>query len=195
MRVQVLGPARWAAEGLAAALARAPAASAIEVAQPSAPDPDVIVAMAVDEATLRALERQPASVAVLLLGAVPAGALARLGHGARPLGWLPADADDERIRAAVAALALGLDVHAPGAPRGLSGPLADLQELQEPLTARELEVFELLAKGLGNREIAAALGISHHTAKFHVGQILEKTGSATRVEAVRQGLRMGIVGL
>jgi len=51
------------------------------------------------------------------------------------------------------------------------------------------------AKGLGNREIATALGISRHTVKFHVGQILEKTGSASRLEAVRQGLRHGLVGL
>jgi len=72
---------------------------------------------------------------------------------------------------------------------------ATTQELREPLTARELEVFELLAKGLGNRDIASALGISRHTAKFHVAQILEKTGAATRTEAVRQGLRMGLVGL
>ena len=56
-------------------------------------------------------------------------------------------------------------------------------------------MFELIAKGLGNREIATALGISRHTVKFHVGQILEKTGSASRLEAVRQGLRHGLVGL
>jgi DNA-binding NarL/FixJ family response regulator len=56
-------------------------------------------------------------------------------------------------------------------------------------------VFELLAKGLANRDIALALGISSHTAKFHVAQILEKTGAATRTEAVRQGLRLGWIGL
>ena len=73
--------------------------------------------------------------------------------------------------------------------------LLPLPWLREPLTARELEVYELMAKGLGNRDIGAALGISAHTAKFHVAQILEKTGSATRTEAVRQGLRWGLIGL
>ena len=65
----------------------------------------------------------------------------------------------------------------------------------EPLTPRELEVFELLGKGLSNRDIGGVLGISAHTAKYHVGQILAKVGAATRAEAVREGLRCGLIGL
>jgi DNA-binding NarL/FixJ family response regulator len=88
-------------------------------------------------------------------------------------------------------------VAAPGV--GAAGParrlLRPAEDLQDPLTPRELEVFELMAKGLGNRDIALALGISSHTAKFHVAQILDKTGSATRTEAVRQGLQAGWIGL
>jgi DNA-binding CsgD family transcriptional regulator len=56
-------------------------------------------------------------------------------------------------------------------------------------------VFELLAKGLSNRDIAGVLEISAHTAKFHVGQILAKVGAATRAEAVAIGLRLGLIGL
>jgi DNA-binding NarL/FixJ family response regulator len=65
----------------------------------------------------------------------------------------------------------------------------------EPLTGRELEVFTLLAQGLHNQAIAEQLGISRHTAKFHVSQILAKLGAASRTEAVGIGLRLGLVGV
>jgi DNA-binding NarL/FixJ family response regulator len=66
-------------------------------------------------------------------------------------------------------------------------------ELAEPLTKREREVLQMLAAGLGNKEIAARLNISDHTAKFHVGSILGKLGAATRAEAVTLGIRRGLV--
>jgi DNA-binding NarL/FixJ family response regulator len=62
-------------------------------------------------------------------------------------------------------------------------------ELVEPLTPRELQVLRLLAGGLANKHIAHDLGISEHTAKFHVGRILDKLDAATRAEAVAIGLR------
>jgi DNA-binding CsgD family transcriptional regulator len=92
-----------------------------------------------------------------------------------------------RLRAAVAAVLEGLSV------REL--PWASDAPDHEPLTPRELEVFELLAKGLSNRDIAGVLGISAHTAKFHVAQILAKVGAATRAEAVSEGLRYGWIGM
>jgi DNA-binding NarL/FixJ family response regulator len=71
-----------------------------------------------------------------------------------------------------------------------SQPLA---ELPEPLTRREREVLQMLAAGLANKEIAARLHISDHTAKFHVAAILGKLGAATRTEAVALGIRRGLV--
>ncbi len=65
----------------------------------------------------------------------------------------------------------------------------------EHLTARELEVLRMMADGLGNKEIAGALGISDHTAKFHVSQVLAKLGVRSRTEAVRTGIRRGLVAL
>ena len=101
---------------------------------------------------------------------------------------LSAGAGASRLRAAVAAVLEGLSVHEqPWAP-----PDA---ESHEPLTPREIEVFELLGKGLSNRDIGGVLGISAHTAKYHVAQILAKVGAATRAEAVREGLRHGWIGL
>jgi DNA-binding NarL/FixJ family response regulator len=100
---------------------------------------------------------------------------------------LAADATPARLRAAVAAVLEGLSVRE-------SPWHADTPE-HEPLTPRELEVFELMAKGLSNREIGGVLGISAHTAKYHVAQILAKVGAATRAEAVHAGLRAGLIGL
>jgi DNA-binding NarL/FixJ family response regulator len=70
---------------------------------------------------------------------------------------------------------------------------AGLAELTEPLTPREREVLQMLASGLANKEIAAKLSISEHTAKFHVASILGKLGAATRTEAVAIGIRRGLV--
>jgi two-component system nitrate/nitrite response regulator NarL len=65
----------------------------------------------------------------------------------------------------------------------------------EPLTAREVEVLELLAQGLPNKTIAARLGISDQTVKFHVASICGKLGAANRTEAARRALRLGVIPL
>lgn len=67
------------------------------------------------------------------------------------------------------------------------------QLVVEPLTSREREVLQLLARGLGNKEIAARMKISEHTVKFHVASILGKLGASTRTEAVAVGLTRGLV--
>jgi DNA-binding NarL/FixJ family response regulator len=67
--------------------------------------------------------------------------------------------------------------------------------LQEPLTARELEVLEQLAAGLSNKAIGARLGISDQTVKFHVASITGKLGVTNRTEAVRRALRLGLIAL
>lgn len=63
------------------------------------------------------------------------------------------------------------------------------------LTAREAEVLALLAEGASNRGIAERLGISVHTAKFHVGAILDKLDAAGRTDAVAQAARIGVLRL
>ena len=67
--------------------------------------------------------------------------------------------------------------------------------LIEPLTSREQEVFEHIAAGLSNRQIATVLGISEHTVKFHVSAILGKLGVTSRAAAIRHGVRRGLVTL
>lgn len=65
----------------------------------------------------------------------------------------------------------------------------------EPLTPREHEVLTQMSRGLANREIAQALHISPHTAKFHVAQIIAKLDASSRAHAVAKGLRAGLVEL
>ncbi|ABU56344.1 LuxR C-terminal-related transcriptional regulator [Roseiflexus castenholzii] len=64
-------------------------------------------------------------------------------------------------------------------PQTISGPIASLSEL----TSRELEILQLIAEGLGNREIAARLDISYNTAMKHVSNILAKLKVSNRMEA------------
>jgi ATP/maltotriose-dependent transcriptional regulator MalT len=67
--------------------------------------------------------------------------------------------------------------------------------LIESLTAREHDVLALVADGLPNRDIAARLGISDHTVKFHLASIFGKLGVSTRTEAVQRGLRLGVIDI
>jgi DNA-binding CsgD family transcriptional regulator len=78
-----------------------------------------------------------------------------------------------------------------------AGPMTAALEAEEgtALTAREREVFRLMAEGLVNRRIAAELGISSHTVKYHVASVLAKLGAHTRAEAVSRGLREGLLPL
>jgi DNA-binding NarL/FixJ family response regulator len=68
-------------------------------------------------------------------------------------------------------------------------------ELLESLTPRETQVLELLAEGLPNKAIAARLGISDQTVKFHVASISGKLGASNRTDAVRRGVRRGLIAL
>lgn len=109
----------------------------------------------------------------------------------RVWGILPADSSAEELTAAIHALSQGLIV---GAPALLFE--SDSEPLERgPLTDRESEVIGLLAKGLANKQIAVALGISEHTVKFHVSSIYTKLNVTNRTEAVRAGLRGGWIAL
>jgi DNA-binding NarL/FixJ family response regulator len=110
---------------------------------------------------------------------------------------LPSDISADQLVAALQAAASGLVVLHPtqfhSTVPAASVASRALGELAEPLTPRESEVLQMLASGLGNKEIAAKLGISEHTVKFHVASILGKLGAASRTEAVSLGIRRGLV--
>lgn len=67
------------------------------------------------------------------------------------------------------------------------------QNLPAPLTARELEVLELLAQGLSNAEMAAHLFVEQTTIKYHLAGLLQKTASRDRLQAVLWGIRSGLI--
>jgi DNA-binding CsgD family transcriptional regulator len=68
-------------------------------------------------------------------------------------------------------------------------------EQDASLTPRELEVLSLLAEGASNKAIARRLGISVHTAKFHVGSLLDKLDASGRTDAVTHAARLGVIQL
>lgn len=65
----------------------------------------------------------------------------------------------------------------------------------EQLTAREIQVLELLAEGLSNKAIADRLAISDQTVKFHVASISGKLGATNRTDAVRRAVRRGLIAI
>jgi DNA-binding NarL/FixJ family response regulator len=123
---------------------------------------------------------------------------------------LPPDVDATLLSAAITVVAAGLAV-APA--RGAADhattdhattgrwaeafdPAGTEEEAEEQgvaLTAREREVLALLAAGASNKTIARALGVSVHTAKFHVASLTEKLGASGRLEAVAIALRTGLI--
>jgi DNA-binding CsgD family transcriptional regulator len=109
-------------------------------------------------------------------------------------GYLSFDASGEEIVYAGLAASKGLVVYdattQPSAER-----VATAFEDPTPMTTRELEILQLMADGLPNKQIALRLRISIHTVKFHVGAILEKLGAASRTEAVTLGMRQGHIRL
>ncbi len=74
----------------------------------------------------------------------------------------------------------------------VASPSADGDDL---LTPRELEVLALLAEGMSNKTIARRLGISVHTAKFHVGSLIDKLDAVGRTDAVAHAARLGVIHL
>jgi two-component system nitrate/nitrite response regulator NarL len=110
---------------------------------------------------------------------------------------LPRHAPPEQIVAALHAAATGLIAlpaeSAAAMPASLNGTSEHAS--QEVLTPRELETLEMMSEGLSNKQIAYRLGISDHTAKFHVNSIFAKLEAGTRTEAVMRGIRLGLVKL
>lgn len=104
--------------------------------------------------------------------------------------------DPELIAAALDALAGGLTVIAPQLSTLLGAPEESRYLAEEnPLTAREQEVLQHLARGLTNRAIALELDITQHTVKFHVNAIMGKLEAQSRTEAVVRATRLGLIAL
>jgi DNA-binding NarL/FixJ family response regulator len=128
--------------------------------------------------------------------------LAAEAHAAGARGLLFRDVGPGRLAAALRAVAEGLAVLDIALADLLLPPADDGEdpaepapggEPTEPLTPREVEVLQLLSQGLSNKQIAARLGVSEHTAKFHVAAILGKLGAEGRTDAVVRAARAGLI--
>jgi two-component system, NarL family, response regulator YdfI len=210
----------WSIAGTSAP-ERLTAASAGGSGDIPAPEPTDVILVDLDDETDPAvveswLEKLHPTAGLIALSAEPAGRrggrgagvalLNELAHvvGERGLafGALRRDATPEEIAAALSAVAGGLITLDRQLATLLLQPsiaLAPTQERltgpEEPLTAREVEVLQLLAQGLPNKIIATRLHITEHTAKFHVSSILMKLGAASRTEAVTTAARRGLLML
>lgn len=123
-----------------------------------------------------------------IAGAIEAGAS----------GYVLKNARSSEVIAAVKAAAAGEAVLSPEVQRRVVRLLAARRvEVSErpTLTEREREVLRLVAEGLSNKEVAAALGLSPRTVQTHLQHVMQKLGAASRVDAVVRGLRLGLVDL
>jgi NarL family two-component system response regulator YdfI len=111
-------------------------------------------------------------------------------------GVLPMWSSDGEICAAVEAVAEGLIVLHPDLVNHHLPPTSiapDSDPAIQALSPRETEILNLLAGGLGNKQIASQLKISEHTVKFHVTSIFNKLNASSRAEAVAIGARRGLI--
>jgi DNA-binding NarL/FixJ family response regulator len=150
------------------------------------------------EATREILQRDPSTrVVALTVASEDADVAAVVGAGA--CGFLAKDTPIEGVAVAVRAAAEGAAWLSPRAAEVVLGRVRRDEAQQETdsapadeLSARELDVLRLIARGMENAEIAQELGISPRTAKNHVSNILAKLGLPSRVQAAIYAVRRGL---
>jgi DNA-binding NarL/FixJ family response regulator len=157
--------------------------------------------MVIESDSIRDLLLEPAlDAAIVLLTEVrDARSISRLlRSGVRAI--LSRESDSDDILSAIYAAYDGLVLLSTPSAESLAAvygdhPLEVESEFSEEITPRETEVLRMLAEGLVNKDIAARLGISEHTVKFHISSILDKLGASTRTEAVTLGIRRGLIAI
>lgn len=103
-------------------------------------------------------------------------------------GYITKDASGVQILEAIRSVAAGKLYF----PHGLATRIAERQE-RSGLSRREMEVLDMIAKGLTNKEIAQVLMISQFTVRTHIVHIFDKLGASDRTEAVAIASRQGII--
>jgi two-component system, NarL family, response regulator YdfI len=204
IRVAILSPALAVRLGLRALL-----------------EQDSGIEVVIESSDFIALENRPQEIDVIILapGANSLGDWSKVDDGSNPdlpllfltdeardlqmvanlpvpvWGALSLDASEDELSIAIRALHLGMTIVPPEllAPVFSSYAISADADLVEALTPRESEVLELVAQGLANKQIARELDISEHTVKFHISAIYRKLGVTNRTEAVRTGMRLGLV--
>jgi DNA-binding NarL/FixJ family response regulator len=150
--------------------------------------------IAVDQVLGRLAELRTVSRPIVAIVPDVAHVAPALAAGAR--GVVLRDAVGPGLHAALVAVKSGLTVMDTALAASLlpSQPTTPAKSKGE-LTERERQVVQLLSEGLSNKLIADRLGISDHTAKFHVNGVMVKLGASTRTEAVVEAMRRGLIRL
>jgi two-component system nitrate/nitrite response regulator NarL len=157
--------------------------------------PDVILLDAGDTSLAELVDEQWPRTPLLLVGEPDPVVLAGAD---RLVGAVSNGIDAARLSAAVRAMAAGLVVLDPELDATFTGSAGSTRRMPEGpdiLTPREHQVLELVARGYPNKSIAYELGISEHTAKFHVGSLLTKLEAASRTEVVTNATRRGLLSV
>ena len=174
------------------------------IAQASALQPDVILMDLIlpDVGGIEAIRqisvRHPA-IAILVLTSFASDDKVFPAIKAGALGYMLKNADLEELVTAIRQVHRGEPSLHPNIAhkvlRELRQPQAERALLPEPLTARELEVLQLIAKGLSNQEIADQLVVAEPTVRTHVSRILDKLHLVNRVQATLYAMREGLTAL
>ena len=147
------------------------------------------------EATRRIAAENPSVAIVMLTVSEDEDDLfAAIKAGAR--GYLLKNLEAAQLRAMIEAVERGEAAISPATAARIIGELArPRRRAADPdrLTEREVDVLRLVTAGLRNKEIAARLGISENTAKFHLRNILDKLHAESRTEVAARAVREGLV--
>lgn len=149
---------------------------------------EALVAGAGNRSGLREIFSETPTV---LLAEEPGAAMVRNAARMHIYSVLPMEVTTQALVAAIAATVAGFAVTLPREP----SPTVDATPGSEHLTAREVEILRLIARGHRNKQVAAQLNISEHTVKFHISSVMAKLGARTRTEAVTIGVTRGLVAI
>jgi DNA-binding NarL/FixJ family response regulator len=184
----VVGEAATGAEAIERALALAPDVILLDLAMSGGDGVEALLGLRERHSDARAIIFTAFDTDERILAAVRAGAQGYLLKGT------PREEIFQAIRTVHAGGSLLTPIVASRLLRHLGGG-ADASESSLTLTRREDEVLRLLARGLQNKEIAAQMGISERTVKFHVAAVLRKLDAGNRTEAVTLAVQRGLLHL
>jgi DNA-binding NarL/FixJ family response regulator len=152
------------------------------------------------EATAQIARHSPAT-AVLILSMHSDERYVVRAQRAGARGYLLKDSVEQELVRAIEALHAGETYFCPVVAEVISRrrvgtpPDSEVEDRYDLLTAREREIYQLLAEGKSNKEIASLLGLSLHTVETHRTRVMEKLGLHSAAELVLSAVRRGLVGL
>ena len=186
--IEVVGEAADGVEAVRAAAALAPDVVLLDLEMPRLDGVEALRRVLAERPGTRVLVLTSFATDDKVFPAIKAGAL----------GYLLKDSDPDDLARAIRQVHRGESSLHPAVARKVLRELARPPQrppTPDPLSARELEVLRLVARGLGNQEIADALGIGEATVRSHVSSILAKLHLASRTQAALYALREGLASL